>query len=52
MINQFEAQTLLEAAAFVSLLILLVNLALKGLIFAVKNLLQGRNRRKANEQTI
>lgn len=52
MINQFEAQTLLEAAAFVSLLILLVNLALKGLIFAVKALLQYRNRRKTYGQTL
>ena len=32
MINQFEAQLLMESAAFVSLMILVVNLLLKGLI--------------------
>lgn len=47
MINQFEAQTLLEAAAFVSLLILAVNLALKVLIYLLKKLLQMRKRRNA-----
>ncbi len=36
MINQFEAQVLLEAAAFVSLTILAVNLITKGLIALVK----------------
>ena len=45
MINQFEAQTLLEAAAFVSLLILVVNLALKGCVYILKKLLQMHDRR-------
>ena len=38
MINQFEAQVLLEAAAFVSLAILAVNLILKGLIALIRKL--------------
>lgn len=38
MINQFEAQVLLEAAAFVSLSILAVNLILKGVIALIKKL--------------
>lgn len=38
MINQFEAQVLLEAAAFVSLTILAVNLILKGAIALIKRL--------------
>lgn len=38
MINQFEAQVLLEAAAFVSLTILAVNLVLKGIIALIKKL--------------
>ncbi len=38
MINQFEAQVLLEAAAFVSLTILAVNLLLKGIIALIKRL--------------
>ena len=36
MINQFEAQTLLEASAFVSLLILAVNLLMKAVIHQIK----------------
>ena len=36
MINAFEAQMLLECAAFVSLLILAVNLVMKGLIYLYK----------------
>jgi len=43
MINQFEAQTLLEAAAFVSLLILSVNLVMKLLIYMLKKALQKIN---------
>ena len=37
MINQFEAQTLLEASAFVSLLILAANLLMKAVIHLIKN---------------
>lgn len=44
MINQFEAQVLLEAAAFVSLAILAVNLILKGLIALLKKLMKKRAR--------
>lgn len=36
MINQFEAQVLLEAAAFVSLMILAVNLIMKGIVLVIK----------------
>lgn len=43
MINQFEAQVLLEAAAFVSLCILVVNLLMKGIVALIKKL---TNRRK------
>ena len=49
MINQFEAQTLLEAAAFVSLLILMVNLTMKCCIYLIKKLQQRLDRRKAYE---
>ena len=35
MINQFEAQTLLESSAFVSLLIWGVNLAVKGIVSCI-----------------
>lgn len=38
MINQFEANRLLECSAFVSLLILMMNLLLKGLAFLAKRL--------------
>lgn len=44
MINQFEAQVMLEAAAFVSLAILAVNLLLKGLIALSKKLMKRRAR--------
>lgn len=37
MINQFEAQVLLEAAAFVSLMILAVNLLMKGIVSVIKH---------------
>ncbi len=37
MINQFEAQVLLEAAAFVSLMILVVNLIMKGIVSLIKH---------------
>lgn len=36
MITQFEAQMLIECASFVSLLILIVNLILKGILYIVK----------------
>jgi len=36
MINQFEAQLLMESAAFVSLMILIVNVFLKGVLFVIK----------------
>jgi iron(III) transport system permease protein len=36
MINQFEAQLLMESAAFISLMILVMNLLLKGLILLVE----------------
>lgn len=42
MINQFEAQVLLEAAAFVSLCILAVNLIMKGIIALIKKLTDRR----------
>ncbi len=45
MINQFEAQTLLEAAAFVSLMILTVNLCLKGVIALIRRFFSVRGRR-------
>lgn len=39
MINQFEAQMLLECSAFVSLLILIVNLLLKGAVYLAKRIM-------------
>ena len=45
MINQFEAQVLLEAAAFVSLSILAVNLILKGVIALIRRFSRRRPRR-------
>ncbi|MDE6727658.1 MAG: ABC transporter permease subunit [Oscillospiraceae bacterium] len=45
MINQFEAQVLLEAAAFVSLAILAVNLILKGVVALIKRFAKRRSRR-------
>lgn len=42
MINQFEAQVLLESAAFVSLTILAVNLIMKGVIALIKKLAKRR----------
>lgn len=42
MINQFEAQTLLEAAAFVSLLILVTNLIMKAVIYLLKRFSEKR----------
>lgn len=50
MINQFEAQVLLEAAAFVSLMILAVNLILKGVVALVKKKTAG-GRKNAAEKT-
>lgn len=44
MINQFEAQVLLEAAAFVSLSILASNLILKGVIALIRKLTKRRPR--------
>ncbi len=37
MINQFEAQLLIENAAFVSLLILVVNLTMRGIVYLLKS---------------
>ena len=45
MINTFEAQVLLEAAAFVSVAILLVNLIMKGVIALIKKLAKRRTRK-------
>lgn len=45
MINQFEAQVLLEAAAFVSLAILAANLILKGVVALIKKLAKRRIQR-------
>lgn len=45
MIPQFEAQMLLEASAFVSLLILSANLLMKGAVLIIKN--HGRKRKDA-----
>lgn len=42
MLPQFEAQLLLEASAFVSLLILAVNLSVKGIVWVIKRLLSNR----------
>ncbi|HBH94444.1 MAG TPA: phosphonate ABC transporter permease [Ruminococcaceae bacterium] len=49
MINQFEAQTLLEAAAFVSLMILGVNLCLKGVIALIRRFFAGRRNKAGNQ---
>lgn len=46
MINQFEAQVLLEAAAFVSLAILAVNLMMKGIIALIRQLSSRRKKQK------
>lgn len=46
MINQFQAQMLLECSAFVSLLILTVNLVVKGLIFLMKRIPEWREERR------
>ena len=45
MIPQFEAQMLLEASAFVSLLILSANLLMKGAVLIIKH--HGRKRKDA-----
>lgn len=57
MINQFEAQTMLEASAFVSLLIWLVNLSVKGLIALAarpspKSVLHKERKNDADKKTI
>lgn len=49
MINQFEAQVLLESAAFVSLAILAANLILKGVIALIRRL--SKRRTKSPENT-
>ena len=41
MINQFESQLLLESAAFVSLLILAVNVIMKGAFSLAKRMFKG-----------
>lgn len=46
MITQFEAQVLLEAAAFVSLAILAVNLIMKGIIALIRRLSSRRKKQK------
>jgi iron(III) transport system permease protein len=46
LINQFEAQMQYESAAVVSLLILLVNVAIKGAVGLVKSLLASKTKRK------
>ena len=51
MINQFEAQTLLEASAFVSLLILLSNLCVKGLIAVLRRRAARKRRNYAYKRT-
>lgn len=38
MIPQFEGQTMLESSAYISLLILIVNVVLKGLIYLAKRI--------------
>ena len=43
MIPQFEAQMLLEASAFVSLLILKINLAMKGIVYILRKVLSRRS---------
>ena len=40
MINQFEAQLLMESAAFVSLVILAVNLAVRGIVALLKRIVR------------
>lgn len=47
MIPQFEAQMLLEASAFVSLLILAVNLLMKGAVYLIKRLIARRTEKAA-----
>lgn len=42
MINQFEAQSQLECAAMISLMILLGNLIFKGIVHFIKKLLEGK----------
>ncbi len=46
MITAFERQSLLEASAFVSLLILFINLAIKGLVALLKRLVNTRERNR------
>lgn len=48
MINQFEAQVLLEAAAFVSLMILAVNLIMKGIVSLIKHKAE-KGKKRINE---
>ena len=48
MINQFEAQVLLEAAAFVSLMILAVNLVMKGIVSLIKHKAE-KGKKRINE---
>ena len=48
MINQFEAQLLMESAAFVSLLILSVNFTLKGALAVIKKMHYKRTLRSMN----
>lgn len=43
MINQFESQLLMESAAFVSLIILFVNVCLKGIVVVVKHFRQKKS---------
>lgn len=52
MINQFEAQTLLEASAFVSLLILIANLCMKGIVYLLKTRISGRRNRNADKKAV
>lgn len=51
MITQFEAQVLLEPAAFVSLAILAVNLIMKGIIALIRHLSSRRKKQRITHQS-
>ena len=53
MINQFEAQTQLECAAVISLLILLINILLKLIMYMIKRFIsRGQKAKSVSEKTV
>ena len=52
MINQFEAQTMLEASAFISLLIWIINLSMKGIVYMTAKLTSKTRRTYVKQKTI